>query len=120
MHNLELDRLDILKIKRDIKYLRQITYYSQSKACLFFFLNCGPEKYTQITGKNIYVRREDKEWDREGQALNTLVTFYFLIKTIRSKYYKNLNILNLNDRHVSDCNLMLFHIFVLIIYLKYS
>ena len=61
MHTLETDRLDILKVRRDIKYLRQITYCSQSKACLFFFLNCGPEKYTPITGKNMYVRRGDKE-----------------------------------------------------------
>ena len=120
MHTLETNRLDILKIKRDIKYLRQITYYSQSKACLFFFLNCGPEKYTPITGKNIYVRRQDKEWDGESQALDIFVTFYLKNKTkpVRSKYDKNLNIVNLNDWHISDCNIILFHIFGLTIYLK--
>ena len=40
-------------------------------------------------------------------------------KTVRSKYDKNLNILNLSDWYISDYNLMLFHIFGLTIYLKY-
>lgn len=97
MHTLETDRLDILKIRRDIKYLRQITYCSQSKACLFFFLNHGPEKYTPITGKQHICEKRGQRMRRREAGLRYTCNILFKKKAIRSKYDKNLNIINLND-----------------------
>lgn len=63
----------------------------------FFFLNHGPEKYTSITRKNIYVRRGQRMRWREAGLRYTCNIYFRKKKQSEVNYDKNLNIINLND-----------------------